>query len=125
MLAAFLRCSQSPALTYLLVALSPRRRTDFAVLRAIGSRAGKPSRGGRTEHGGSIVGLLLGIPLGMLLGRLAWRLIAERVPLQDVAPVAAIALVLIVPLALLAANLLAAWPANRVARPVPEILRTE
>jgi ABC-type lipoprotein release transport system permease subunit len=74
----------------------------------------------------SVVGLVLGIPIGVILGRLAWRLISERVPLQDVPPVAGIALVVIVPLALVGANLLAAWPARRVARlRVAEVLRAE
>jgi len=45
---------------------------------------------------------------------------------QEVPPVAGIALVLIVPLALVGANLLAAWPARRVARlRVAEVLRAE
>jgi ABC-type lipoprotein release transport system permease subunit len=47
-------------------------------------------------------------------------------PLAYEPPIAMIALLLIAPVALLAANLLAAWPARRAARLRPaQILRTE
>jgi ABC-type antimicrobial peptide transport system permease subunit len=126
-LAAFLALLAIAALTYMLVAISRSRARDFAVLRAIGFTRGQ-SRivVGAQSTAISVIGLLIGIPLGVLLGRVAWRLIAERVPLQDVPPVAAVALIAIVPLALVVANLLALWPSQRVARlRVAEVLRAE
>jgi hypothetical protein len=53
------------------------------------------------------IDLLIGIPLGLALGRTVWQVVAENTPLLYVAPVAVAALVLIVPLALLTASLLA------------------
>jgi hypothetical protein len=127
LLAAFLALLAIAALTYVLVAISRARARDFAVLRALGFTRGQSRLVvGAQSTAITLVGLVLGIPIGVILGRVAWRLISERVPLQEVAPVAGIALVLIVPLALVGANLLAAWPARRVARlRVAEVLRAE
>jgi hypothetical protein len=126
-LAAFLALLAITALTYMLVAISRSYARDFAVLRAMGfTRRQSRIVVGAQSTAISIIGLLVGIPLGLLLGRAAWRLITERVPLQNVPPVAALALIAIVPLALVVANLLAAWPAQRVARlRVSEVLRAE
>jgi ABC-type antimicrobial peptide transport system permease subunit len=74
----------------------------------------------------AVIGLAFGIPLGLVLGRVLWRAAADVTPLAYQPPLAELALLLIVPLALLAANLLAAWPARRAARlPAGQILRTE
>jgi hypothetical protein len=55
-----------------------------------------------------------------------WRVVAGFTPLAYRPPVAVWALLLIGPVALLAANLLAAWPAERAARlRTGQILRTE
>ena len=57
----------------------------------------------------AIIGLAFGIPLGLALGRILWHAAANTMPL-----------------ALVAANLLAAWPARRAARlRTAQILRTE
>ncbi len=127
MLAAFLALLAIAALAYMLIAISRSRARDFAVLRSIGFTRGQSRTVVAAQSTAiSIIGLLIGIPLGVLLGRAAWRLIAERVPLQNVPPVAALALIVIVPLALLVANLLALWPSQRVARlRVAEVLRAE
>ncbi len=126
-LAIFLALLAVAAMTYLLVALTRARARDFAVLRALGFTRGQSRVVVASQSTAiSLIGLLVGVPAGVFLGRLAWRLISERVPLQNVPPVAVIALVVIAPLALLGANLLAAWPARRVARlRVAEVLRTE
>ncbi len=126
-LAIFLALLAVAALTYLLVALTRARARDFAVLRALGFTRGQSRLVVAAQSTAiSVVGLVIGIPIGVILGRMAWRLISERVPLQVVPPVAAIALFAIVPVALLAANLLAAWPTRRVARMhVAEVLRAE
>jgi hypothetical protein len=74
----------------------------------------------------AVVGLAVGVPLGLALGRLVWRLVALNTPLAYHPPLALWALVLIAPLALLAANLLAAWPGQRAARlRSAQILRAE
>jgi len=74
----------------------------------------------------ALIGLAFGIPLGIALGRVLWHAAADITPLAYSPPWAALALLLIAPLALLAANLLAAWPARRAARlRTAHILRTE
>ena len=74
----------------------------------------------------ALVGLVVGVPLGIALGRVGWRLVAQRVPLTDVAPFAALALVLVAPLTVVIANVAAVWPGRRVAHQHPAtVLRTE
>jgi ABC-type antimicrobial peptide transport system permease subunit len=72
------------------------------------------------------IGLAFGVPLGVVLGRVTWRLVALATPLDYHPPVAIIAVALIGPVALLTANLLAAWPGHRAARlRSAQILRAE
>ena len=74
----------------------------------------------------ALVGLALGIPLGLAVGRAVWRIVAGFTPLAYHSPLAVWPLVLIVPVTLLVANLLAAWPGHRAARLRPgRILREE
>jgi hypothetical protein len=71
-------------------------------------------------------GLAFGIPLGIALGRMLWRAAASTTPLAYNTPWALLALLLIAPVALVAANLLATWPARRAARlRAGQILHTE
>ena len=104
-----------------------RRRHDLAVLRALGLTR-RQSRGVLVTQATvlALVGLAFGVPLGIALGRTVWRVVADYTPLFYVPPSASWALLLTVPLALLAANLLAAWPGQQAARlRVGEILRAE
>jgi ABC-type antimicrobial peptide transport system permease subunit len=72
------------------------------------------------------IGIVFGIPLGLALGRVLWHAAADMTPFAYEPPIALVALLLIAPVALLAANLLAAWPARRAARlHAGQILRTE
>ena len=72
------------------------------------------------------IGLVFGVPLGLALGRSIWRLVAGFTPLAYHPPLAVWALLLIGPAALLAANVLAAWPGQHAARlRAGEVLRTE
>lgn len=127
LLAAFLALLAVAAVAHLLVASSSRRRHDFAVLRAIGL----DRRGARmvVSSQGTVIGLiglLLGAPLGLAVGRAGWTIIAEKVPLEVVRPLALIALLLIIPATVLVVNALAIWPGHRAARISPStVLRTE
>jgi ABC-type lipoprotein release transport system permease subunit len=72
------------------------------------------------------VGLAFGLPLGVALGQTLWRSVADTTPVEYVPPVALWALVLVTPVALVAAGLLAAWPSHRAASlRVAQVLRTE
>ena len=66
------------------------------------------------------------MPTGFALGRTLWRSVANDTPLDYVPPVALWALVLVTPVAVLSALLLAAWPSHRAASlRVAHVLRTE
>ena len=68
----------------------------------------------------------LGVPLGVAAGRTLWRVVADYTPLQYVPPVADWALLLVGPLTLLVAGLLAAWPGRQAARlRLGDVLRAE
>jgi ABC-type antimicrobial peptide transport system permease subunit len=74
----------------------------------------------------AIVGLVFGIPLGLAAGRYSWRVLADATPVVYVAPFAALALLIVIPGAVAAANTLAAWPARHAARLRPaDVLRAE
>jgi hypothetical protein len=104
-----------------------RRRHELAVLRALGlTRWQSRLVIGTQATLLAIIGLAFGIPLGIALGRILWHAAANTMPLAYNTPWALLALLLITPVALVAANLLATWPARRAARlRTGQILRTE
>ncbi len=74
----------------------------------------------------AVVALVIGIPLGIAAGRWSWRWVADATPLLYVPPLAALAIVVAVPAALVLANAMAALPARRAARLRPaDVLRAE
>jgi ABC-type lipoprotein release transport system permease subunit len=74
----------------------------------------------------AIVALAMGIPLGIVVGRISWRWVANSTPLLYVPPLAALAIVIAIPAAIVLANVLAAYPARRAAGVRPaEVLRAE
>lgn len=126
-LAGFLALLGVAALGHALVTAVRRRRHDLAVLRAIGFRPLQVA-GCISWQATSIatIALLAGIPLGIAAGRLSWRWVADATPLLYVAPIAAFAIIGVIPASLLLANVLAAVPARRAARLRPaDVLRTE
>jgi hypothetical protein len=104
-----------------------RRRHELAVLRALGMTRLQARLVVVTQASVLAgIGLAFGLPLGVALGRVTWRLVAQSTPLAYYPPLAVWALALAGPLALLAANLLAAWPGQRAARlHSAQILRAE
>jgi FtsX-like permease family len=104
-----------------------RRGHELAVLRALGlTRWQSRLVIGTQATLLALIGLAFGIPLGIALGRILWHAAANMTPLAYNPPWALLPLLLIVPLALVAANMLAAWPARRAARlRAGQILRTE
>lgn len=126
-LGAFLALLAVGAVGHALATAVRRRRYEVAVLRAVGMT--------RTQSRVIVVtqatllagiGLLFGVPLGLALGRTLWRLVADNTPLYYQPPLAFFALLLAAPVAVLVANLLAAWPGHRAARlRIGSVLRTE
>jgi hypothetical protein len=126
-LSAFLAVLAVGAVGHALSIAVRRRRHELAVLRALGLTR-RQSRLVIVTQATLLaaVGIIFGVPLGLALGRVLWRAAADMTPLAYRPPLAALALLLVVPLALLVANLLAAWPARRAARlHAGQILRTE
>jgi ABC-type antimicrobial peptide transport system permease subunit len=117
LLSGFLALLALGAVGHALALAVRRRRQQIAVLRALGLTP----RQARAVIGVqatvlAVTGLAFGIPLGLIVGRAFWREVAHTTPLAYHPPVAVLALLLITPVVLVAANLLAAWPARRAAR---------
>jgi hypothetical protein len=126
-LSAFLAVLAIGAVGHALSIAVRRRRHELAVLRALGLTRRQCRLVICTQATLlAVIGLAFGIPLGVALGRSLWRGAADQLPLAYYPPLALLALLLIAPLALLAANLLAGWPARRAARlRTAQILHTE
>jgi ABC-type antimicrobial peptide transport system permease subunit len=110
-----------------LVTTVRRRRHDFAVLRSIGftRRQSRVAIAWQATLLG-VAGVIIGVPLGIAAGRAVWRWLADDFPVAYVPPLALATVLLVVPVALVIANALAAGPAQSVARIRPaETLRTE
>ena len=123
----FLAVLAVAALLHVLVSSTRARSHDFAVLRAIGvTRRGTHLVLNVQGVAVFVAGLVVGAPLGVAAGRVGWRLIADRVPLGQVSPFAALALAVLVPAALLVSQLVAVAPGRRLRRLRPaEVLRSE
>jgi hypothetical protein len=126
-LGVFLALLAIAAVGHALASAVRRRRRDIAVMRSIGfTRRQARLTVVAQATTLALVGLVFGLPLGLLAGRAIWHNVATSTPVVYVPPLAAAALVLAVPAALLIANALAAWPARRAARlRAAEVLRTE
>ncbi|HEU5387519.1 MAG TPA: FtsX-like permease family protein [Streptosporangiaceae bacterium] len=126
-LSAFLAVLAIGAVGHALSIAVSRRGHELAVLRALGlTRYQSRLVIGTQATLLATIGLAFGIPLGLILGRILWHAVADMTPFAYQPPLAALALLLVAPAALLAANLLAAWPARRAARMhAGQILRTE
>lgn len=126
-LVVFLVLLAIAALAHVLVTTIRYRRTEFAILRALGFT--KPNTAlVVAAHSTTVglVGLVIGIPIGVIVGRLGWAWVAHKVPLVFVEPVAIEAVLLIIPVALIIANVVGAIPGQRAARLKPAaVLRTE
>src|SRR3984957_2878505 len=126
-LSGFLALLALGAVGHALALAVRRRRRELAVLRGLGLTR-RQARLVVVTHGSVLAGIGLGavVPLGFVLGRSLWRAVAEFTPLAYRPPLALLVLLLIGPVTVLAANLLAVWPAQRAAglRPA-QVLHTE
>jgi MacB-like periplasmic core domain/FtsX-like permease family len=126
-LSGFLALLAAGAVGHALALAVRRRRRELAVLRALGLTRRQVRMVVVTQ--GSVlagIGLVAGVPLGFVLGRDLWQVVAEFTPLAYRPPLALLALLLIGPVTVLAANLLALWPGQRAAALRPaQVLHAE
>jgi ABC-type lipoprotein release transport system permease subunit len=127
LLMGFLALLAAAAVAHVLATSVRRRRRDFAMLRALGmTRRSTRSIINLQGTAIAIAGLIVGIPLGIFIGRLGWHLIANRVPLRYVQPLALVAMIVVIPVALVLVNVLALAPGRRAARLQPaQVLHAE
>jgi hypothetical protein len=115
------------ALAHALVAGVRRGRGDLAVLKTLGfTRAQVAATVAWQATAIAAVAVVLGVPLGLAIGRFAWRLFAHDLGVAPVVVAPVIPIVLLLPVALIAANAVAAVPGWLAARIKPaRVLRTE
>jgi ABC-type lipoprotein release transport system permease subunit len=126
-LAALLGAAALLTLAHTLVTSVRKRRRDFAVLKTLGFVRHQVSA--TVAWQATTIGLLalaIGIPVGIAIGRWGWNIFSEQIGVvpEPVTPV--VFALLLIPIALLFANLVAALPARSAGklRPAP-VLRTE
>ena len=126
-LAAVLAVLAAGTLSHVLLTGVRRRRRDLAVLKTLGFTRRQVLAAVAWEASAfAAVALLAGLPLGVLAGRLAWAAFANAAGVSPAASVPLPTVLLVVPVTLLLANLIAAWPGRRAARLRPAaVLRTE
>ena len=115
------------ALAHVLLTSVRRRRRDLAVLKTLGlTRAQVLRLVGWQATALAAVALLAGLPLGVIAGRQAWSFFANAAGVAPRPDVPLPLVLLAVPVTLLLANLIGAWPGWTAARVRPAIaLRTE
>jgi ABC-type lipoprotein release transport system permease subunit len=126
-LAGFLVLLAVGAVAHALLTGARSRSRDLAVLRALGLT---PAQAAScvTWQAATIgaVALLVGIPLGVVAGRQVWRLLADSLSFVYVGPIAGVALVILIPVALVVLGAMAVWPARDAARlRTTDLLRAE
>ena len=126
-LAALLSVLALLAVGHALVTGVRRRRHELAILKTLGfdrrqTRATIAWQA--TTH--TVIGLVLGIPAGLVVGRVVWRLVADGLGVSTTPAIPTLALLVTVPAALAAVNLIAFFPGAAAARTRPAVaLRTE
>ncbi len=122
-----LACGAVVALGLTLVSSVRRRRTDLALLKALGFT--KRQLAGAIAWQASVavgIGCVIGIPLGIALGRFLWDLFVGQISAVPDPTVPAASIVLIGVAALVLANVVAAVPGRLAARtPTAQLLRSE
>jgi ABC-type antimicrobial peptide transport system permease subunit len=114
-------------LAHVLLTSVSRRRRDLALLKTLGfTRAQVQAVVAWQATAFAAVALLIGLPLGVVAGRLAWAGFANAAGVATQATVDVSLVLLAIPVTLVLANLIAAWPARTAARLRPAmVLRAE
>ena len=114
-------------LAHVLLTSVRRRRRDLAVLKTLGLTRSQVLRLVAWQATAlAAAALLAGLPLGVIAGRQAWAFFANAAGVAPRPDVPLPLILLAVPVTLLLANLIAAWPGWTAARVRPAVaLRTE
>jgi hypothetical protein len=115
------------AVGHALVTSVRRRRRDLAVLKTLGFDRGQIRATIAWQATTlALVGLIIGIPAGILVGSFVWRQVATGLGMATTPQIPVLALLLTIPAALVAVNLIAYAPARAAARTRPAVaLRSE
>jgi len=104
-----------------------RRRHELAILKTLGfdRRQIRAVVAWQATTLG-VVGLIIGVPVGLIVGNLVWIRVASGLGVSTVAAVPLLAVLLTIPCALAAVNIVAFFPARAAARTRPAVaLRSE
>jgi hypothetical protein len=126
-LALFFGLLAIATVAHALVTTVRRRRHDLAIMRSFGFTA-RQSRIAIAWQATllAIAGVVVGVPLGLVAGRMIWRWLANDYPVVYVPPIELVAVLLVIPAALLVVNAIAVAPGRAAARIRPaEALRVE
>ena len=126
-LAVFVAVVALVAVGFALVTAVRRRRRELAVLKTLGFSR-RQVRATIAWHASTVaaVGVVIGMPLGLVAGRLVWLAVADELGVSTDPTWPVLGIVLLVPAAFLAVNVIAMFPAFRAANTRPAaVLRSE
>jgi ABC-type lipoprotein release transport system permease subunit len=114
-------------LVHTLLSSVRRRRRELAILKTLGFERGQVSRAVAWQATTiTAIAVLIGIPLGIAAGRWAWTIFSDELGVVPEAVVPTGYTLLVLPAALILANLIAALPARMAGRTPPALaLRSE
>ncbi len=126
-LGAVLLLFAAATLVHTLVSAVRRRRRDLAILKTLGFVRGQVRRSvGVQATTLTVIALAIGLPVGVAIGRWLWASLANELGVVSIPVVPVTSVLLSIPVAFVAANLIAALPARAAARTQPAIvLRSE
>lgn len=115
------------AMAYTLVVSVSRRRRELAILRTVGFTKGQVRAAVAWQATTlTAIGLVFGVVLGFVVGERVWHTVAEDLGVSPSIAVPVLGVVVLVPITILVANLIAAVPARSAARTPPAVvLRAE
>jgi ABC-type lipoprotein release transport system permease subunit len=126
-LAAFVGVVALLAFGFALVSTVRRRRRDLAVFKTLGFSR-RQVRATIAWHASTVaaIGLVVGVGLGLVAGRVVWLAVADELGVSTDPTWPVLGILLLVPAAFLAVNVIAMFPAVRAANTRPAaVLRSE
>jgi ABC-type lipoprotein release transport system permease subunit len=105
------------AVGHALVTTVRRRRHDLGILKTIGFERRQLRRSVLWQASTlTLVGLVVGVPVGLAVGVVVWQRVAQSLGIATTPTVPTLAILVLVPVALLVVNVIAYFPAHAAAR---------